>query len=192
MSTLAIVLLSCFVLIAALSIALFLCIFNNNKHLETSAAGDSVHGTDERRRELGSDKLSLEAYYRPMRQMLDPVELQRARSMEGISPAQWKEFRAQRLRAFRIYLGDLKVDFRRLEFKLRYMALAARAEDADYVIRLNKLKAQFGIGMIVLELRLLAFQLGFGSIEVSPLLNGIAQLEKALEPQPALAAAASA
>ncbi len=82
-----------------------------------------------------------------------------------------------------MYLRDLKVDFRRLEFKLRYMVLAGSADDADLVLRLNKLKAQFGIRMLLLELRLLAFQFGIGSIEVSTLLDGVQQLERALEPR---------
>jgi hypothetical protein len=124
--------------------------------------------------------------------MLDPVELERARALERISPEQWNEFRAQRVHAFRTYLSDLKVDFRRLEFKLRYMVLAGSADDADLVIRLNKLKAQFGLGMLLLEFRLLAFQFGVGSIEISALLDGIHQLERALEPQRGMATVASA
>lgn len=192
MSTLAIILFLMFVLAGFASAALFCCIRNNNKHFSNLGSEAATTGTENRRRELGSDKLSLEAYYRPMRHMLDPVELERARGLERISPEQWKEFRTQRIHAFRTYLNDLKVDFRRLEFKLRYMALAGTAEDAEMVIRLNQLKAQFGIGMLWLEFRLLAFQFGVGSIEISALLDSIHQLERALEPQRALGAVASA
>ncbi len=192
MSTLGIILSLTFVLAGFASAALFCCIRNNNKHFSNLGSVAAGAGTEIRRRESGSDKLSLEAYYRPMRHMLDPVELERARALERISPEQWKEFRTQRIQAFRTYLNDLKVDFRRLEFKLRYMALAGTAEHADLVIRLNKLKAQFGLGMLLLEFRLLAFQFGVGSIEISALLDGIHQLERALEPQHALAVAASA
>lgn len=192
MSTLGFILLFVIALSVPLAAALFCCIRNNNKHFSDTGHGNSIPGTDQRRRDVGSDKLSLAAYYRPMRHMLDPDELERARAMERISPSQWKEFRAQRVQAFRIYLSDLKVDFRRLEFKLRYMTLAGTAEDADLVIRLNKLKAQFGFGMLVLEMRLMLFQFGVGTIEIAPLLDGIQQLERVLEPQRAFAAAASA
>jgi hypothetical protein len=192
MSTLSIFILIGFAFSALLSAALICCIRSNNKRFAEAGPVDRSSGTDLRRREVGSDKLSLEAYYRPMRHMLDPIELERARTMERISPAHFKEFRVQRIQAFRTYLGDLKVDFRRLEFKLRYMVLAGTAEDADLVIRLNKLKAQFGLGMLLLELRLVAFQLGVGSVEISALLDGIQQLERALEPQRPLAAAAGA
>lgn len=192
MSTLGILFLIAFTLCAFVSAVLYCSIRNNNKQFSDAGFGASGMGTENRRRELGSDKMSLEAYYRPMRHMLDPVELERARSLERISTAQWKEFRAQRIQAFRNYLSDLKVDFGRLEFKLRYMALAGTAADADLVLRLNKLKAQFGLGMLLLEFRLLAFQFGVGSIEISALLDGIHQLECALEPQRGLSAIATA
>lgn len=192
MSTLGIILLSVFVLAGFASAALFCCIRNNNKHFSDMGDSSLVTGMENRRRELGSDKLSLEAYYRPMRHMLDPVQLEQARALERISPEQWNEFRSQRVQAFRSYLRDLQVDFRRLEFKLRYMVLAGSADDADLVIRLNKLKAQFGLGMLLLEFRLLAFQFGIGSIEISALLDGIHQLERALEPQRGVVMAASA
>jgi uncharacterized membrane protein YciS (DUF1049 family) len=190
MSTLGLILLVGFALVTLLSALIFCSIRSNSMDLSSVEEFGEACGT-ELRREIGSDKISLEAYYRPMRSMLDQMELDQAKRLERVQPAQWKQFRAKRIQAFRMYLRDLKVDFRRLEFKLRYMVLAGTAEDADLVVRLNRLKAQFGFRMVTLELRLLAFQFGVGSIEVSALLDGIQQLEKALEPRRSTAAASA-
>jgi hypothetical protein len=190
MSTLGLILLVSFVLAALATAALICCIRQNTIQLVHQAVPGLGAEGETRYRGSNADKLSLEAYYRPMRHLLDPDELACARALEGVSQLQWKEFRGQRIRAFRSYLSDLKTDFRRLEFKLRYLILAGSAGDADLVHSLNRLRAKFGLGMLMLEIRLLAFQMGVGSISIASLLDEIEELERALQPEQAQSATA--
>ncbi len=132
-----------------------------------------------------ADRESLVSYYRPLRLLLDPDELAHAKSLAGDDHAAWRRFRRQRIRAFRCYLRDLEVDFRRLEFKLRYLLLAASASDAQWVHQLNRLRAQFALRLFVLEFRLLLFSLGLGTINASALLEAMERMEQALSPSAA-------
>jgi hypothetical protein len=118
-----------------------------------------------------------------MRLMLDPAELARAQELSAGQPEAWKAFRRQRVRAFRAYLNDLRLDFRRLEFKLRYLLLAAPASDALWVHRLNRVRARFAYDSFALEFRLILFSWGVGTVNVSGLLDTIEQMEKVLEPK---------
>jgi hypothetical protein len=132
---------------------------------------------------IGSDRISLTEYYRPMVLLLDPDELNAARALPHVSKSAFKRFRKQRIAAFRKYLADLQLDFRRLEFKLRFLLLNASASQAGLVHRLNMLKLQFTWNLYVLEFRLVLFSLGIGTLDVSGLLEELESLNQALQPQ---------
>jgi hypothetical protein len=170
MSTFALLSSALFLLVVLISLALYFVISLNSKGLEAASSSTS------------NDKISLSAYYQPMRLLLNEDELASARQLMGISAQDWKSFRQRRLRVFRHYLSDLRTDFRRMEFKLRYLMLAASREDVHLVERLNRVKLEFYLGLWALEARLLLFYFGVGSIEIGPILDRLQIMESALVP----------
>ncbi len=139
-----------------------------------------------------ADRQSLLDYYRPMLLLLDARELERARLLTGTSPEDWRRFRRARIQSFRAYLGDMRLDFQRLEFKLRYFMLAASAEEGRLVTELNRLKLQYFRNLLLIEARLALFEAGLGTVDPTPLLEAIEVLESSLNPGFARSVAASA
>lgn len=145
----------------------------------------SLSGTTDR---LGANEDSLgqreysPAYYQPMRKLLDPEELLAAQSLPGVGVSEFRRFRRARLQAFRAYLSDMRSDFNRLEFKARYFLLSGLASDSHLVSELNQTKLKFQSRLVRVELELALFALGFGSVNVSALVEGIEAYHSALLP----------
>ena len=104
-----------------------------------------------------SDRESFADYYRPMLRMLDSRELASARSLGGVAQRDFSRFRARRIASFRAYLYDMRLDFHRIDFKMRYLLLSASAQEADLVQQLNGLKLRFQMQLWRVEFQLLAF-----------------------------------
>ncbi len=138
-----------------------------------------------------SDRESFADYYRPMLRMLDSRELAAARSLHGVAPSDISRFRARRIASFRSYLSDMRLDFHRIEFKMRYLLLSASAQEADLVQQLNGLKLKFQLQLWTVEFQILAFRLGYGSIEITPLIEMLEQFESGLIRRPAMSAASA-
>lgn len=131
-----------------------------------------------------ADRESLADYYRPMLRLLDDRELQLAKSLPHISASDYKRFRQQRIQAFHLYLNELSTDFRRIEFKLRYLLLAAPAQYSELVRELQRNRAQFQWQLAKLRLYLVVFRFGWVTIDASHLIGSLERLDAVLQVRP--------
>jgi hypothetical protein len=138
--------------------------------------------------DIATDRESFSDYYRPMRRLLDQRELNDVRSLPYISAADFRRFRAGRISAFQAYLRNMRLDFNRVEFKLRYMVLAGTASDAHLVLNLNQMKTRFHRELLRVQWQLLLFRIGFTAIEIGALIEMLEQCDAALTPRTAMAA----
>lgn len=136
-----------------------------------------------------SDRISFAEYYRPMARILDSRELEAARSLSGLSGPDYARFRAARLAAFRSYLNEMRLDFNRIEFKLRYLLLSASEEDAELVVRLSKYKSSFQVSLLRVEMQLVLFRLGWSTVDVAPLVAALDSMQAPLVRRPMVSAA---
>jgi hypothetical protein len=79
----------------------------------------------------------------------------------------------------------LCTDFRRIEFKLRYLLLAAPAQYSDLVRELNRNKMQFRWQLAKLRLYLVIFRFGWVRIDASKLVESLERLDSVLQLRPA-------
>jgi hypothetical protein len=137
---------------------------------DTNQAGEAV----------GADRESFTDHYRPLTRILDPRELEACRTLAGLSPRDFSRFRASRIAAFQAYLNEMRLDFNRVEFKLRYYMLAATECEAELVVRLNQIKRGFQVQMLRVRLQLLLFQLGWATVDVGPLVDLLTEMQQSL------------
>ncbi|MFN9431897.1 MAG: hypothetical protein ACK6DX_17350 [Acidobacteriota bacterium] len=132
--------------------------------------------------DLAGDRESISEYYRPMARLLDNRELNAVRSLSYISAADFRRFRAGRVEAFRGYLKGIRLDFNRIEFKLRYMMLSGNEADAKLVMDLNRMKVKFQRELLRVELHLVLFRMGAKTVDVGGLVDVLEQFEAVLTP----------
>jgi len=109
--------------------------------------------------------------YQPMEHLLSEEDFAFLASQPGYERnigARWKR---ERRRLFRLYLDELKRDFRRLHAEARIMAANADAESAELVGILMRQQVMFWRAMISLELRLALRTAGIGRVDVRPLIE---------------------
>ena len=150
---------------------------------QVSSRSSAFHG-DNTSSDSNTDREFLSDYYRPMIRMLDARELATARELTGIADSDYSRFRKSRIRSFRIYLKDMRCDFRRIEFKMRYLMLSASTQEADLVQRLNRLKADFQLKLLRVELELFLFRFGIGTVDVASLVAMLEQFEASVVNRP--------
>lgn len=161
--------------------ALVLRVKQRSQSLSALGAADASNG----------DRQSIAEYYLPMTRILDASELEVARELAGERTADFERFRRARIMAFQSYLSDMRLDFHRIEFKMHYLLLSASQQEADLVGKLNSLKAKFRYQLLRIEIKLIFFRLGIGTIEIEPLVLMLQQFEENLMRRPALGAAAA-
>jgi hypothetical protein len=152
---------------------------------------DALLGESSTANGVGADRESFADYYRPMTRILDPRDLDQTRTLSGISASDFARFRARRIQAFRAYLNDMRLDFNRIEFKLRYLMLAASEDQAEIVVALNRVKSSFQWQLLRVEFQLFLFRFGYSSVDVAPLVEMLEQLESSLIRRPASSAASA-
>ncbi len=140
---------------------------------------------------MGADRESFADYYRPMIRILDPREFDHARSLSGVCASDFARFRKARLVAFRSYLNEIRFDFNRIEFKMRYLMLAASKEEAQMVVSLNQIKSSFQLQLLRVEVQLFLFRFGWAAVAIQPLVEMLEQIEGALIRRPATSAASA-
>jgi hypothetical protein len=133
--------------------------------------------------DLAGDRESISEYYRPMVRLLDDRELSAVRSLPYVSASDFRRFRAGRIEAFRDYLRGMRLDFNRIEFKLRYMMLAGNESDSTLVLDLNRMKSNFHRELIRVQWQLVLFRLGGTSVDVRALVEVLEQFEAVLTPR---------
>ncbi len=140
---------------------------------------------------MGADRESFTDYYRPMTRILDPREFDHARSLSGVCASDFARFRKARLVSFRSYLNEIQFDFNRIEFKMRYLMLAASQEEAQMVVSLNQIKSSFQLQLLRVEAQLFLFRFGWAAVDIQPLVEMLEQMEGVLIRRPATSAASA-
>jgi hypothetical protein len=103
----------------------------------------------------------------------DLVFLQAQRGYRREMGARWKR---ERRRIFRLYLRELKNDFRRLHAQAREIAAHAGAESAGVVEMLMKQQVIFLRATTALEIRLALQAMGIGKVDIAPFMRLIEQM----------------
>jgi hypothetical protein len=121
---------------------------------------------------LGSDEtgFSLDRY-QPMARLLAEEDLVFLKSQPGYRPEIGKRWKRERRRIFRLYLAELKVDFRRLHAHARELVAASGADSAALVEVLMKQQVTFMMATTALEFRLALQQAGVGRVDITPLIE---------------------
>jgi hypothetical protein len=174
---------------ALCALAILAVIFGLSIYSRRRAAAlleDSNHGDA-----MGSDRVSFSDYYRPMSRILSAGEFESVRLLSGLNQADVARFRASRTTAFRSYLNEMRLDFNRMEFKLRYLMLAASEDEAELVVRLNRLKSRFQLQLYRVEFQLFLFRFGWTALDVTSLVETLAELESSLMGNPSAISAAA-
>jgi len=109
--------------------------------------------------------------YQPMEHLLSEEDFAFLASQPGYEPKIGARWKRKRRRLFRLYLDDLKRDFRRLHIQARVMAAHADAESAELVGILMRQQVMFWRAMAGLELRLALRTAGIGKVDVRPLIE---------------------
>jgi len=117
-----------------------------------------------------SREFSLENYD-PMNRLLAEEDLVFLRAQRGHRPEMDARWRQERYRLFRLYLSELKLDFRRLHARARALVAHSDADSADLVGVLIRQEVTFLWALAGLEFRLLLYRTGVGGIRVAPLLE---------------------
>jgi hypothetical protein len=109
--------------------------------------------------------------YQPMEHLLSEEDFAFLASQPGYEPKIGVRWKRERRRIFRLYLDDLKRDFRRLHIQARVMAANADAESAELVGILMRQQVMFWRAMVGLELRLALRTAGIGKVDIRPLIE---------------------
>ena len=132
------------------------------------------------------DDLSVDRY-QPMIRLLGEDDLQFLRSHPNFRPSQVAEFRRQRCRIFASYLQGLHSDFQRVSMALKIIMVQSRHDRPDLAQLLVRSQRAFVFGLMLVQVRVLFYRFGLGSVDVAGLLKlfDIARLElRALVPAP--------
>ncbi len=99
--------------------------------------------------------------------------------------ARWKR---ERRRIFRLYLAELKADFRRLHAQARELVAGSGADAAPLVEVLVKQQLTFATAIAALEFRLALQWIGIGHVDIAPLIQMVeamrVDLAQRTAPQP--------
>ena len=99
----------------------------------------------------------------PMARLLSEEDFQFLKSQPGYSPEVGKKFVRERKRIFRLYLGELVQEFRRLHADARAMVATLPSEHSALVGVLLRQQVQFWYQVTTIELRLSLGAMGMGS-----------------------------
>lgn len=108
----------------------------------------------------------------------DLVFLQVQRAYRPEMGARWKR---ERCDLFRLYLQDLKADFRRLHARARALVAHSDAESAALVGVLMRQEATFLWALAGVEFRFLLYRTGVGTINIAPFIELIESMRLDLD-----------
>ena len=120
--------------------------------------------------EDASAKFSLDRY-QPMAGLLADDDLVFLKAQPGYRAEMGVRWKRERRRIFRLYLGELKNDFRRLHAQAREMVAQSGADSADLVTVLMKQQTAFWRATLALEFRLTLESMGIGKVDVAPFMQ---------------------
>ncbi len=116
------------------------------------------------------DELSIERY-RPMLRLLDPAELDFLRAQPGFKPGMESRHRAQRSRLFHEYLRNLGDDFGNICAALKILMVQSAHDRPDLASVLLRNQISFAYGLTLIQLRLLGYRYGLGTVDIGELLT---------------------
>jgi hypothetical protein len=117
-----------------------------------------------------SDDFSLDRY-QPMGRLMAEEDLAFLKSQPGYRAEMGARWKRERRRIFRVYLAELKADFRRLHAHARDMLAASGADSAPLAGVLMKQQFTFLMATTALEFRLALQWIGIGRVDVTPLIE---------------------
>ena len=106
-----------------------------------------------------------------MARLLADDDLQFLKAQPGYRADMGKRWERERRRIFRLYLRELKSDFRRLHEHARELVAQSGAESADLVAVLMKQQTTFWRATTALEFRLALESMGMGKVDVAPFMQ---------------------
>jgi hypothetical protein len=109
--------------------------------------------------------------YQPMAALLADDDLAFLKAQPGYRTAMGARWERERRRLFRLYLHELKSDFRRLHTQAREMVAQSGAESAGLVEVLMKQQMIFLRATTALEFRLALQAMGIGKVDVGPFMQ---------------------
>jgi hypothetical protein len=104
--------------------------------------------------------------YRPMERLLDEDDIAFLKSQPGFEPGMDQDLRSQRRKVFRMYLRNLGRDFNRLHYALRLTVLHSPQDNPELAKTLIKQKVLFFVGFLAVRIKLEAYALGVGTVDV--------------------------
>jgi len=111
--------------------------------------------------------------YQPMLRLLDEGanDLKFLRSQPGFNSRMEAKLRAQHCQIFRGYLRGLETDFRRVCTAVKLLMLQSELDRPDLASVLMQQQASFALAMAVVKVRLVLYQWGVASVDVSGLVK---------------------
>ena len=109
--------------------------------------------------------------YQPMGRLMAEEDLVFLKSQPGYRAEMGERWKRERRRIFRLYLAELKADFRRLHGQARKLVAASGADSAALVEILMKQQFTFLMATTGLEFRLALQAIGIGRVDITPLIE---------------------
>lgn len=119
---------------------------------------------------FGNWEFSLDNYS-PMERLFAEEDLAFLRTQPGYRPEMGARWKRERHRLFRLYLAELKDDFRRLHARARALVAHSDADSSALVGVLMRQELTFMSAVVGLELRLLLQRAGVGKVDAAPLIE---------------------
>ena len=117
-----------------------------------------------------TDSFSLDRY-QPMVRLMAEEDLVFLKSQPGYRAEIGERWKRERRRIFRMYLAELKADFRRLHAHARELVAASGADSSALVEVLMKQQVTFLMATTALEFRLALQWIGIGRVDIRPLIE---------------------
>ena len=134
--------------------------------------------------------VDIAARYRPMQRLLDAADFDFLSSHPACNSKILRQMRTDRVRLFRAYLRSLTLDFARTATGLESVMIASNVDRPDLAKLIGKSRLGFAKGLVVVEIRLVLFRYGLGSVDIQPLVASIARMREQLQLGAMLPAAA--
>jgi hypothetical protein len=109
--------------------------------------------------------------YQPMGRLMAEEDLVFLKSQPGYRAEMGARWKRERRRIFRLYLAELKADFRRLHAHARELVAGSGADSAALVEVLIKQQMTFMMATAALEFRLAMQRIGVGKVDITPLIE---------------------
>ena len=115
-----------------------------------------------------TDGFSLDRY-QPMERLMTEEDLVFLKSQPGYRAEIGDRWKREGRQIFRLYLGELKTDFRRLHAHTRELVAASGADSSALAEVLMKQQVTFLMATTALEFRLALHWIGVGQVDITPL-----------------------